>query len=224
MKGMAKLIFLALLTISPIQGMQAVKRATHIDMNQGMWIHVPAHSEYTLWTDGLCGCIATIIDIEHINGNHSICMCHCSYEAQGQNKQLLEAFLKTLDVKTIRKAICTLLPPSIHKKTIGTSLMPIIDPVWKNLIISTVKKYIPTIKIVIKPYLFNELTSEVRYSFSAGSTALQIIDKSSTIDEESIQQLLETHNYPNQDTQYTAALLPLVAASVIGLYYYYFMS
>lgn len=193
-------------------------------MNQGMCIRVPRDSSYKLWTNGLCGCVATIIDIEHISGDHSICMCHCAYDNKEQNKMFIDTFLQKQDMHTIKKTSCILLPPGIQKKLVRTTLVAIFDPVWRDAILTTIKKYIPNAKIVIKPYLFNDLTSEIYYAYNAGSTALQIVDKSSAIDEESIEQLLETHNYPTQDTLSKAALLPIIAASVIGIYLYYLNS
>ena len=189
-------------------------------MNQGMCIRVPRDSQYKLWTNGLCGCVATIIDIEHTNGDHSMCMCHCAYDNKEQNKMFIDAFFQKQDIKNIKKTSCILLPPGIQKKLVRTTLMPIFDPAWKNVLLTTIQKYVPHAKIVIKPYHFNELTSEIHYEYNAGSSAVQIIDKSSAIDEESIQQLLETHNYPTQDTQYKAALLPIIAGALIGCYIY----
>lgn len=223
MKWFIKYLIITLLAVAPLQSMQKMssQNSTEIDMDRAMSLYAPKGSCYKLWTGGLCGCVATIIDIEHINGDHSICMCHYSYEAIDQNKVALENFLKIQDMKNIKKASCILVPPGIHKKFVRTTPVPIFDPAWKSTIITTIQKYIPHAKIIIKPYLFNDLTSEVHYSYAAGNTLLEITDKSSTIDEESIEVLLETHNYETKDSQYKSALVPVIAAALVGFYLYY---
>ncbi len=221
-------VFLAVLGLpSPIYGMQRAPRVIHIAMNSYVAEYVQKKDQYKIWTDKLCGCVTTIIDIEYTNGNHALCMGHFAYDAKDQNKLMIENFLSaqiSQQRNTIKKASCTLIPPGIYSDLPANSsaISPILDPAWKEMLIASIKRHIPAADITITPYLFNKLLSQVHYAYNAGKTSLEIVNLSSKMDEENKDSLLETHHYETQNTRCKAAVVTLIMAGVVGLALYSF--
>lgn len=210
---------LFLTAFSPlVSGMQPVPIVDRVAMDCSCCRYIYGNDHYKIWTNGLEGCVTTIIDIEYNDGNHAICMGHYAYFAKDDHKRALEDSLKMnpKDLKNIKKASCFLIPPGIYKNSSSIEIIPIIDHAWQDMIINTIKHHISAAQITIKPYLFNSLKSQVHYSYAAGKTALEIINGSVEMDEENKDNLLETHNYNAQDSQFKASMAAIILAALVG--------
>lgn len=225
MKWLSNYFFLIIVAIAPLHGMQKTSGDVTIAMNSSASEHISRTDCYTLSTNGLQGCVATILDLEYADGDHAIFLGHFAFFAKTENLISIQNFLRTsAHAKTIKKATCILIPPGINQELIRTRtrIAPIFDVEWKEMIITLIKNQIPNATISIAPYLFNAYKSSVHYSYARGKTKLEIKNGSPIMDSENKNLLLETHNYEPEEIQCHNVLVPAIAAMALAGIYWYF--
>lgn len=196
---------------------------THVAMNDGRSASIPANSQnpVTFWTDELKGCVVTLINLEHQNGDRTVAMCHFSHDKKSYNEFYLSGFLSNLErenkLNSFKKASCIIIPPGIPT---DKKITPIIDQEWKRLIVETMRAHIPSINIRIEPYLFNTDSSCVKYTVDSKNARGMIINKSKQADREYQNLLLVCHNH--KEDSLCNKLLPLLLATsgLIGFFIY----
>lgn len=190
-----------------------------VPMNEGKHIQVQAKSKYPaiFWTDSLRGCVATIINLEHNNGDHTIALCHFAPFAQPSNTLYLESFLGAIEHETIKKAECIIIPPGIYE---NGKIVPVFDKKWNNTIQRILRFSMPTITFEITPYLFNIESSAIKYAYQAGNASGAIINRSQIMDAENKDLLLECHN--EKGFTFKAVVRPLLAAIALSAGFLYY--
>lgn len=191
-----------------------------IPMNGGKSASIPAHSRapLTLWTDGLKGCVVTIIKLEYHSGDQTVAMCHFAHYSKTQNAQYLNEFINSLALNTVKKASCIIVPPGVLKER---GITPILDNEWKQIIIEPLCAAIPEIAFEISPYLFNTRSSCVKYTINQTQAKGTIVNLSGEFDEKNKDILLECHNQ-QVEYNYKRLLAPILAtAALVGFLLYH---
>lgn len=190
---------------------------TQVAMNSATYEHVHAKTPITLWTDNLEGCVVTLLHLEHVNGQHTLVMCHFSHDKKSYNKYYLQELLAQLEhqnnIQNIKKASCIIIPPGIKE---GTRLKPILDQEWKKMIVETIRAYIPKTSVQIEPYLFNTKLSGVKFALINGKLKVTIVNNSREQDIQNQNRLLVSHSYKDESACVRLAPLVLAAAGLAG--------
>lgn len=193
-----------------------------IPMNGGKSVSISAYTKkpITLWTDGLKGCVVTIIKLEHYTGEQTIAMCHFAHYSKNQNFEYIKNFVDSCEINTIKKATCIIIPPGIIKER---GIKPILDKEWEHIIIEPLGNAIPGILFEVTPYLFNTRSSSVKYTANAAQTKTTIFNLSPECDEKNKDLLFECHNQ-NIRYDYKRLLAPIVAITALAGFFLYHTS
>lgn len=216
--------------VIPVQGMEThyakIKPKSswiQVAMNDGKYAHIPASStnSYTFWTDELKGCVVTLLNFEHRNGDHTLAMSHFSPDKKEYNEYFLSKLFENLEcegaILTIKKASCIIVPPGIQDTN---HLKPIIDKKWQSNIINALHAQIPSIAITIEPYLFNRETSCVKYSLESHKATGMIINRSCKEDVDYQELLLVCHGHQEESLCMRLTPIILAATGIFGFLLY----